>query len=245
MVVPPRFPAKTVVEFIAYAKATSGKLNMGSAGAGTPHHVAGELFKMATGTNLAPVQYRGEAPALADLLGAQVDVVFATLPGSIEYVRAGALRALAIMSATRSPALPEIPAMADFVPGLEASLWLGMVAPKNTSAAIVERLNKEISAALADPTIRALCRPVARSRTEIPLCWQWRLDCYRRPQVARVHRSDQAPRGDGRRPPDQHRPDGQYLRRGKQRRFNRSDEAGRRDRWIRHGNQRRNAEADL
>ena len=155
MVVPPRFPAKTVAEFIAYAKATSGKLNMGSAGAGTPHHVAGELFKMATGTNLAPVQYRGEAPALADLLGAQVDVVFATLPGSIEYVRAGALRALAIMSATRSPALPEIPVMADFVRGLEASLWLGMVAPKNTSAAIVERLNKEISAALADPTIKA------------------------------------------------------------------------------------------
>ena len=128
---------------------------MGSAGAGTPHHVAGELFKMATDTNLAPVQYRGEAPALADLLGAQVDVVFATLPGSIEYVRAGALRALAIMSATRSPALPEIPVIADFVPGLEASLWLGLVAPKNTSAAIVERLNKEISAALADPTIKA------------------------------------------------------------------------------------------
>ena len=155
MVVPPRFPAKTMVEFIAYAKATSGKLNMGSAGAGTPHHVAGELFKMATGTNLAPVQYRGEAPALADLLGAQVDVVFATLPGSIEYVRAGALRALAIMSATRSPALPEIPVIADFVPGLEASLWLGLVAPKNTSAAIVERLNKEISAALADPKMIA------------------------------------------------------------------------------------------
>jgi tripartite-type tricarboxylate transporter receptor subunit TctC len=123
MVVPPRFPAKTVAEFIAYANATSGKLNMGSAGAGTPHHVAGELFKMAAGTNLAQVQYRGEAPALADLLGAQVDMMFATLPGSIEYVRAGALRALAIMSATRSPALPEIPVMADFVLGLEASLW--------------------------------------------------------------------------------------------------------------------------
>jgi tripartite-type tricarboxylate transporter receptor subunit TctC len=154
MVVPPRIPAKTVAEFIAYANATSGKFNMGSAGAGTPHHVAGELFKMATNTKLAQVQYRGEAPALADLLGAQVDVVFATLPGSIEYVRAGALRALAIMSATRSPALPEIPVMADFVPGLEASLWFGMVAPKNTSVGIVERLNMEINAALADPTIK-------------------------------------------------------------------------------------------
>jgi tripartite-type tricarboxylate transporter receptor subunit TctC len=144
---------------------------MGSAGAGNPHHVAGELFKMATGTNLAPVQYRGEAPALADLLGAQVDVVFATLVGSIEYVRAGALRALAIMSATRSPALPEIPVMADFVPGLEASLWLGMVAPKNTPVVIVERLNKEINAALANPTMKMRLptlaqRVVPRSPTE-------------------------------------------------------------------------------
>jgi tripartite-type tricarboxylate transporter receptor subunit TctC len=154
MVVPPRFPAKTVAEFITYANATSGKLNMGSAGAGTSHHIAGELFKMATGTNLAQVQYRGEAPALVDLLGAQVDVVFATLTGSIEYVRAGKLRALAIMSANRSPALPEIPVMADFVPGLEASVWFGMVTPKNTSVGIVERLNKEINAALADPTIK-------------------------------------------------------------------------------------------
>jgi tripartite-type tricarboxylate transporter receptor subunit TctC len=141
MVVPPRFPAKTVAEFIAYANATSGKLNMGSAGTGTPNHVAGELFKMATGTNLAQVQYRGEAPALADLLGAQVDVVFATLTGSNT-------------SATRSQALPEIPVMADFVPGLEASVWFGMVAPKNTPVGIVERLNKEINAALADPTIK-------------------------------------------------------------------------------------------
>jgi tripartite-type tricarboxylate transporter receptor subunit TctC len=127
---------------------------MGTPGVGGPGHVAGELFKMATGVNLALIQYRGEAPALADLLGAQVDVVFATLPGSIEYVRAGKLRALAIMSATRSPALPEVPVMGDFVPGLEASVWLGIVAPKNTPAGIVDRLNGEINAALADPTMK-------------------------------------------------------------------------------------------
>jgi tripartite-type tricarboxylate transporter receptor subunit TctC len=155
MLVHPQFPAKTVAEFITYAKATSGKLNMGSAGAGTPNHVAGELFKMATGTNLAQVQYRGEAPALADLLGAQVDVVFATLPASIEYVRAGKLRALAVTSASPSAALPGTPTMSDFLPGFEASGWFGIVAPKNTPAGIVDRLNKEVNAALADPIMKA------------------------------------------------------------------------------------------
>jgi tripartite-type tricarboxylate transporter receptor subunit TctC len=113
-----------------------------------------ELFKMATGLNFARVDYRGEAPALADLLGQQVDVVFASLPGSIEYIRVNRLRPLAITSATRSPALPEIPVIGDFVSGLETSGWFGIVAPKTTPTGIIERLNKEINAALADPTIR-------------------------------------------------------------------------------------------
>jgi tripartite-type tricarboxylate transporter receptor subunit TctC len=155
MVVPAQFPAKTVAEFIAYAKATSGKLNMGSGGIGTPEHVAGELFKLVTGTNLAQVQYRGEAPALADLLGAQLDVVFASLPASIEYVRAGNLRALAVTSAVPSAALPDTPVMADFVPGFEASAWFGVVTPKNTPTEIIEKLNEEINAALADQRMKA------------------------------------------------------------------------------------------
>jgi tripartite-type tricarboxylate transporter receptor subunit TctC len=151
MVVHPQFPARSVPEFVAYAKANPGRLNIGTFGAGS---VVPELFKMATGLSLARVDYRGEAPALADLLGQQVDVVFATLPGSIEYIRANRLRSLAIMSTTRSPALPEIPVIGDFVPGLETSGWFGIVAPKTTPAGIIERLNKEINAALADPTIR-------------------------------------------------------------------------------------------
>jgi tripartite-type tricarboxylate transporter receptor subunit TctC len=155
MVVHPRFPAKTVPEFIAYAKANPGKLNIGSAGAGTPTHVAGELFKMMTGAALEQVQYRGGGPTIADLLGGQVQVYFGVIAELIEYVRAGRLRALAVMSATRSPALPDTPIMADFVPGLEASFWTGVVAPKNTPATIVERLNNQTNAALADPTMKA------------------------------------------------------------------------------------------
>ena len=155
MVVAPQFPAKTVPEFIAYAKANSGKLNLGTAGAGTPIHDAGELFKMAVGLDLAQVHYRGESAALADLLGQHVEAVFATLSGSIAYVRADRLRALAIMSATRSPELPVIPVMADFVPGLEASAWTGIVAPKNTPAEIIARLNTAVNAGLADPTMKA------------------------------------------------------------------------------------------
>jgi tripartite-type tricarboxylate transporter receptor subunit TctC len=155
MVVAPQFPAKTVPEFIAYAKAHPGKLNLGTAGAGSAIHVAGELFKMAVGLDLAQVHYRGEAAALADLLGQHVDAVFATLTVSIAYVRAERLRALAIMSATRSPLLPEIPVMADFVPGLEAIGWNGIVAPKNTPAEIIARLNTAVNAALADPTMKA------------------------------------------------------------------------------------------
>jgi tripartite-type tricarboxylate transporter receptor subunit TctC len=149
MVVHPQFPARSVAEFLAYAKANPGRLNIGGTSI-----VAGELFKMATGLDLAQVHYRGEAPALADLLGQQVDVVFATLPSSIEYIRANRLRSLAIMSATRSPALPEIPVIGDFVPGLEWTSWFGIVAPKSTPTGIIERLSKEIKAALADPTIK-------------------------------------------------------------------------------------------
>jgi tripartite-type tricarboxylate transporter receptor subunit TctC len=155
MVVHPQFPARSVLEFVAYAKANPGRLNFGTPGAGTQARVVSEMFKMATGLNLALVHYRGEAPALADLLGQQIDVIFATLPGSIEYIRANRLRALAIMDANRSPALPEIPVIGDFVPGLETSNWNGIVAPKTTPTGIIERLNKEINAALADPTIRA------------------------------------------------------------------------------------------
>jgi tripartite-type tricarboxylate transporter receptor subunit TctC len=151
MVVHPQFPARSVPEFVAYAKANPGRLNIGTPGAAS---LLPELFKMATSLNLARVDYRGEAPALADLLGQQVDVVFASLPGSIEYIRANRLRSLAVMSATRSPALPEIPVIGDFVPGLETSIWTGIVAPKTTPTGIIERLNKEINVALADPTIR-------------------------------------------------------------------------------------------
>jgi tripartite-type tricarboxylate transporter receptor subunit TctC len=130
MVVHTQFPARSVPEFVAYAKANPGRLNIGTPGAGTSMRVVLELFKMATGITFARVDYRGEAPALADLLGQQVDVVFPTLSGSIEYIRANRLRPLAIMSATRSPALPEIPVIGDFVPGLETSGWNGIVAPK-------------------------------------------------------------------------------------------------------------------
>jgi tripartite-type tricarboxylate transporter receptor subunit TctC len=155
MVVNPLFPAKTVPEFIAYAKANPGKLNAGSPGAGTPPHVAGELFKMITGVNFVQVQYRGSAPAVADLLSGQVQVMFHVMVEAVEYVRAGRLRALAVMSATRSAALPDIPIMADFVPGLEASFWTGVGAPKNTPAEIIGKLNKEINEAFADPVLKA------------------------------------------------------------------------------------------
>jgi tripartite-type tricarboxylate transporter receptor subunit TctC len=154
MVVAPQFLAKTVPEFIGYAKALSGKLNLGSAGAGTPNHVAGELFKMVTGAKLLQVQYRGEAPALADLLGGHVDAVFSSMPGAIEYVRAGKLRALGVTGAMPSAALPDTPAMAAFLPGFEASLWFGLVAPKNTPVGIINRLNDQINAALADQTMK-------------------------------------------------------------------------------------------
>jgi len=155
MEVNPSVPAKTVPEFIAYAKGNLGKINMASVGNGTIPHVAGELFKMMTGVNMVHVPYRGEAPALTGLLGGQVQVYFGTLPGSIEYIRVGKLRALAVTTATRSEALPDVPTVSEFVPGYEASFWFGVGAPKATPAEIVEKLNKEINAGLADPKFKA------------------------------------------------------------------------------------------
>ena len=155
MVVNPSFPAKTVPEFVAYAKADPGRINFGSAGIGSPNHVTGELFKIMTGINLLHVPYRGIALALSDLLGGQVQVAFASMPSSIEFVRAGRLRALAVTTATRSEVLPDVPTVGEFVPGYEASAWYGIGAPKATPAEIVDKLNKEINAALADPKMKA------------------------------------------------------------------------------------------
>jgi tripartite-type tricarboxylate transporter receptor subunit TctC len=155
LAVTPSFPAKTVSEFIAYAKANPGKLSMASPGNGSTNHVAGELFKMMAGVDMVHVPYRGGAPALTDLIGGQVQVMFADLTSSMEYVRTGKLRALAVSTASRSDALPDIPPLADFLPGYEASGWFGIGAPKNTPAEFVEKLNKEINAGLADPKLKA------------------------------------------------------------------------------------------
>jgi tripartite-type tricarboxylate transporter receptor subunit TctC len=155
ILVNPSFPAKTVPEFIAYAKANPGKVNMASGGVGSGNHLSGELFQMMTGVNMIHVPYRGQGPALSDLLGAQVQVLFATTPGTTEYVRAGTLRALAVTSATGSEVLPKLPTVSDFVPGYESNQWYGVGAPKNTPAEIVDRLNKEINTALADPKLKA------------------------------------------------------------------------------------------
>src|SRR6516165_6595290 len=154
MEVNPSFPAKTVPEFIAYAKANPGKINMASGGIGTSTHVAGELFKMMTGVSMAHVPYRGTAPVITDLLGGQVQVYFDPITGSIGYIRAGKLRALAVTTATRSDALPDIPTVGEFAPGYEATQWYGIGAPKNTPAEIIEKLNKEINAGLADRKIK-------------------------------------------------------------------------------------------
>jgi tripartite-type tricarboxylate transporter receptor subunit TctC len=155
MVVHPSFPAKTIPEFIAYARANPGKVNMASEGIGAGGHVFGELFKIMAGVDLLHVAYRGATPALTDLMGAQVQVMFATMPASIQYVRSGALRALAVTTATRSKALPDVPAVGEFVPGYEASGWYGVGAPKNTPVEIIGKLNKEINATLADPRLKA------------------------------------------------------------------------------------------
>src|SRR5271169_3796708 len=153
MVVNPAVPAKTVPEFIAYAKANPGKINMASAGNGSASHVAGELFKMMTGVDLVHVPYRGSF--LPDLLGGQVQVVFAPIPVAIANIRTGKLRVLAVTSAARSEALPDVPTVAEFVPGYEASGWYGIGTPEQTAPEIIDRLNKEIIAGLADPKIKA------------------------------------------------------------------------------------------
>jgi tripartite-type tricarboxylate transporter receptor subunit TctC len=155
MEVNPAVPAKTVAEFIAYAKANPGKINMASSGNGTSVHVSGELFKMMTGVNMLHVPYRGAAPALTDLMGGQVQVIFDNLPSSIEYIRAGKLRALAVTTAERSDALPGVPTVAETVPGYEASAWFGLGAPKGTPAEIVDKLNAAVNAGLADPKLKA------------------------------------------------------------------------------------------
>jgi tripartite-type tricarboxylate transporter receptor subunit TctC len=155
MLVHPSVPAKTIPEFIAYAKANPSKLNMSSAGNGTGMHVASELFKMMTGINMVHVPYRGGGPALVDLLAGQVQVNFATLAPSIEHIRAGKVRALAVTSASRSDALPDISSISEFVPGYEASIFYGFGAPKNTPTQIIDRLNKEINAGLMDSKIKS------------------------------------------------------------------------------------------
>jgi tripartite-type tricarboxylate transporter receptor subunit TctC len=155
MVVNPSVPVKTVPELIDYAKANPSKLSMASAGNGSGQHVAGELFKMMTGVDMVHVPYRGSAPALTDLLAGQVQVTFEIMTASIEYIRAGKLRALAVTSAMRLEALPAVPSVSEFVPGYETSNFRGVGAPKNTPAEIIDKLNKEINAALADPKIKA------------------------------------------------------------------------------------------
>jgi tripartite-type tricarboxylate transporter receptor subunit TctC len=155
MEVNPSLAAKTVPEFIAYAKANPGMINLASGGTGTTPHLAGELFKMMTGVNMLHVPYRGSPQAITDLLGGQMQVMFDVMPQSIGHIRAGELRALAVTTAMRSEALPNIPTLGDFVPGYEASSWHGVGVPKNTPAEIVDKLNKEINAALADPKLKA------------------------------------------------------------------------------------------
>jgi tripartite-type tricarboxylate transporter receptor subunit TctC len=155
MEVNPSLPPKSVPEFIAYAKANPGKVNYASGGNGTAQHLAGELFKIMTGVDMVHVPYRGDAPALTDLIGGQVQVMFGNMPSSIEHIRAGKLRPLAVTTAARSEALPDLPPVGDFVPGYEASTWQGLGAPGKTPAEIVDKLNKEINAALSDPKIKA------------------------------------------------------------------------------------------
>jgi tripartite-type tricarboxylate transporter receptor subunit TctC len=155
MQVNPALPVQSVPEFIAYAKANPGKIAMGSGGNGSPAHVVGEYFKLMTGTDLTHVPYRGAAPAVTDLLGGQIQVAFTEMATSLGHIKAGKLRALAVTTATRSQALPEIPTLGEFIPGFEASQWVGLVAPRNASPAIIEKLNIEINAALGDPQVTA------------------------------------------------------------------------------------------
>jgi len=155
MEVNPAVPAKTVAEFIAYAKANPGKINWATSGNGTSVHLSGELFKLMTGVELTHIPYKGSAPALTDLLAGTVQVIFDNMPPSLPHIRAGKLRALAVTTATRSEALPEVPTVAETVPGYEASAFFGMAVPKGTPPEIVDKLNKEVNAALADANIKA------------------------------------------------------------------------------------------
>jgi tripartite-type tricarboxylate transporter receptor subunit TctC len=155
MQVNPSVPAKTVLEFVAHAKANPGKIAMGSGGNGSPAHVIGEYFKLMTGTDLTHVPYRGAAPAVTDLIGGQIQVAFTEMATSLGHVKAGKLRALAVTTTTRAEALPDVPTLGDFIPGFEASQWVGLVAPKDTPPAIIEQLNAEINAALRDSAIKA------------------------------------------------------------------------------------------
>lgn len=166
LMVHPSIAAQTVPEFISYAKANPGKVNVASAGTGTSPHLSCELFKMMTGVDMVHVPYRGMAPALNDLLGGQVQASFATASASIQYVTAGKLKALAVTTASRSEALPDVPAVAEFVPGYAATTWYGLGAPRNTPASIIDMLNREVNAALADPKMRA--RLAALAGTLLP-----------------------------------------------------------------------------
>jgi len=171
MEVNPSVPVKTVAEFIAYAKANPGKINMASAGNGTAIHLSGELFQAMTGVKLVHIPYRGGAPALTDLIAGQVQVMFDNLPSSIEHIRSGRLRALAVTVPNRSEALPDVPTVAETVPGYEASIWYGIVAPKGTPTAIIERLNEAVRAAVSDPAVKARlaqlgCTPMIMSPAE-------------------------------------------------------------------------------
>jgi tripartite-type tricarboxylate transporter receptor subunit TctC len=171
MMINPSFPAKTVPEFIAYAKANPGKVNMGSAGIGSTPHLAGEMFRIMAGVNLVHVPYRGSPQALTDLIGGQVQVSFPLVAGSVEYIRTGRLHAVAVTTARRSDVLPDVPAIAEFVPNYDASNWFGVGVPKKTPIEIVERLNKEVNAALSDPKVKTRLTelggtPLALSPTE-------------------------------------------------------------------------------
>jgi len=155
MEVTPKLPVKTVAEFIAYCKANPGKINMASSGSGTSVHLSGELFKSMTGCNMLHVPYKGAGPALTDLMGGQVDVIFDNLPSSIGHIKNGKIRALAVTSAERDPSLPDVPTVAETVPGYEATAWFGIGMPKGTPKEIIEKVNAEVNRALADPKMRA------------------------------------------------------------------------------------------
>ena len=155
MVVHPSLPVKTVPEFLAYAKENPGKVNMASSGVGSTPHLAGELFKMLTGLKLQHVPYRGAAQAVTDLLAGQVQLYFVTTPVSIEYIKAGRLRPLAVTTAQRLPEFPDLPTVGEFVPGYEANAWYGVSAPKDTPPAVIDKFNRDVNAALADPKVKA------------------------------------------------------------------------------------------